>query len=178
MISERLKEDFDKLQETKEFKDYKKENPKAYFASAFLMIENLSISDVNWQIDYYDPETHKASTFAFNGDNVDFKTGEELLQKKKEDIDKISLDDIKLNFDKIIEIIHKFRERKYKEEKAQKIIIILQKFKNHIIWNITYITFNLNLLNFKVNAVNGKVIENKMQPLIKFDPKSLKEKKK
>lgn len=177
MISERLKQDFDKLQETKEFKDYKKENPRAYFSTAFLMIESLNVSDVNWQIDYYDPETHKASTFAFNSNNVEFKTGEELLQKKKEDIDEIKLDDIKINFDKIIEIIHKFRERKYKEEKAQKIIVILQKFKNTFIWNITYITANLNLLNFKVNAVNGKIIENKLQPLIKFDSKVLKEKK-
>lgn len=178
MISERLKEDFDKLQETKEFKDYKKENPRAYFSAAFLMIESLNIDEVKWQIDYYDPETHKASTFAFNSNNIEFKTGEDLLQKKKEDIDEIKLDSVKINFDKTIEIINKFREKKHPEEKAQKIIVILQKFKNHIIWNLTYITSNLNLLNFKVDAVNGKIIVNKLQPLIKLDGKILKEKKK
>ena len=173
MIFERLKEDFKKLLDTKELKDFKKESPHAYFISAFLMIESLDVKDVKWQIDFYDSETCKASTFSFNNGIVEYKTGEEILQKKKEDIEEVKLEKTKINFDEVIEIIHKFRKKKYPEEKAQKIIVILQNFKKHLIWNITYITVNLNLLNFKVDAVNGKVIESKMEPLIKFSAKIL-----
>ncbi len=177
MIFERLKEDFVKLQDSKEFKDFKKENPNTYFSSAFLMIESLDVKDVKWQIDYYDSVKQKASTFILNEGIVESKIGEEILQKKKEDIDELKLEDVKIGFDKAIEAIHKFRKKKYPEEKAQKIIIILQSFKKDIIWNITYITVNLNLINFKINAINGKVLESRMEPLIKFSSKILPGKK-
>lgn len=177
MIFERLKEDFKKLQGTKEFKSFKKENPKAYFSSAFLMIESLDVKDIKWQIDYYDSELQKASTFIVNGDVVESKIGEEILQKKKEDIDELKLEDVKIGFDKAVEVIHKFRKKKYPEEKAQKIIIVLQNLGKSLVWNITYITVNLNLINFKINAVNGKVIESRMEPLIRFSSKILPGKK-
>ena len=165
---EKVKEEKLKLEKTKEFLKFKRVYPKSYFYSAFSMYENME--DMAWQMNYYDPETEKITTFELN-DGIKITINSKLFQKVKEKPKELDLDKVKINLKDAISIINKLRDDKYKDEHENKVIAILQNIENKQVWNITYITSELRLLNVRIDSNNGNIIHEKFESITRLKAK-------
>jgi len=156
MIQE-IKEFLEKLEKSEIFKNFKEKNKLAY---------NSSISKIEGelQIDYYDPDMDKITSFSKNEDEiVSQESG--VFRKEKIKIPELKLDKIKITVKAIEDII----AIKYQEIPTKKIFILQQK--ESPIWNITYLTQSLNILNMKINAETGQIMEEKIESAMNFQKK-------
>ena len=151
---EEIKEFLEELKKSEIFKKFKEKNQLAY---------NSSISKIQkeLQIDYYDPNTDKITSFT-KRDNKIISQESEVFRKEKIEIPELKLDKIKITLKAIEDII----AMKYQEIPTKKIFILQQK--ESPIWNITYLTQSLNILNMKINAETGQIIEEKIESAINF----------
>lgn len=156
MIKE-IKELLQELEESKIFKNFKEKNQLAY---------NSSISKIQdvLQIDYYDPNTDKITSFTKKNNEI-ISQESEVFRKEKIKIPELKLDKIKITLKAIEDII----AMKYQEIPTKKIFILQQK--ESPIWNITYLTQSLNILNMKMNAETGQIIEEKIESAMNFQKK-------
>lgn len=164
MVSD-LKKEIEKVKESKEYKDFISKNKKSYLATCFLFYEN--IKDAVWQIDYYNPEEDNMVIFLCKKE-LEFKGPEKIVKKKKDKITELDLKKVKLDFEKVMVKIEQFKTKKYKDEIPNKTIVILQSSKKNPIWNISFLTTNSNILNIKLDASNGKILEHKLNSILKF----------
>jgi uncharacterized protein YpmB len=154
---EEIKKFLQELEESKIFKDFKEKNPLAY-NSSISKIENIL------QIDYYDPNEDKITSFT-KKDNDIISQESEVFRKEKIKIQELKLDKIKITSKAIEDII----SIKYQEIPTKKIFILQQK--EAPIWNVTYLTQSMNILNMKINAETGQIIEEKMESALNFQKK-------
>ncbi|MBW2981796.1 hypothetical protein KY343_02845 [Candidatus Woesearchaeota archaeon] len=152
------------LEKSSEFKNWKKKNPNTYLSYGFYVIENI---DVNWKIGYYDNKKDKLTSFDV-GSKIKIEPDEEVFKKKEKKVEKLDLNDIKLDIGDAISIAQGLQEEEYATEKPTKIIAILQKIDVGQVWNITYLTQNFNTLNFKIKTETGRVLEKKLTSLMEF----------
>ncbi|MBT4835640.1 hypothetical protein HON86_03435 [Candidatus Woesearchaeota archaeon] len=154
---EEIKEFLEELKKSEIFKKFKEKNQLAY---------NSSISKIQkeLQIDYYDPNTDKITSFT-KRDNKIISQESEVFRKEKIEIPELKLDKIKITLKAIEDII----AMKYQEIPTKKIFILQQK--ESPIWNITYLTQSLNILNMKINAETGQIIEEKIESAMNFQKK-------
>jgi len=160
-----FKETLKKLENSKEFKEWKKDNPDVFLSYGFLIVRENQTDD--WKIGYYHKKDDKISSFIV-GEKIDIEPESEVFKKEKTKVNELDLAKVKFDIDKAIEIAKKLQEEKYKNEKSQKSIIILQKLKIGQIWNITYITYNMNTLNIKIDTQTGKILEHKLSSLFEY----------
>lgn len=153
MISE-LKEFLKELEKSKEFKDFKEKNRLAYNTSASLIDNNL-------QLDFYDPNKDKITSFT-KIDNEIHKQTSEVFRKEKTEIKELKIDQIKID----LEDAEKTIAQKHPDKPTKKIIVLQQR--EFPIWNITYITTKLELLNIKINAITGKIVKETIEPIMKL----------
>jgi len=170
----------EKLHDSKEFKKFIKENPKAFTCSGFFVIdkeEDEKKRDNKFHFDYYIPNKKKMFSFKLEK-KVEMVPVEKFDNKKPE---KIS---IKLDFDleKLEEIILKRMEKEGIKNKIQKIIFSLQKLKEKdFLVGTTFITglgmlrINLDLKTMKITLFEKKSFFDLMN--IKRNKKPKKEKK-
>jgi len=159
-----FKEALEELKISKEFKEWKKENPDVFLSYGFLM---LGKQDDNWKIGYYHKKDNKITSFVV-GDKIEIEPESEVFKRESTKVNEIDLKKLKFDVDKAVGIAKKLQEEKYANEKPQKIIIILQKLKIGQIWNITYLTYNMDTLNFKIETETGKVLEHKLSSLFEY----------
>lgn len=164
MVAE-LKRALKNLQKVKEFKDFKKKNPKAYLASCVVVIDDKKVGD--WQIDFYLPKKHKMATFVVK-DIVEFKGEDDIFQKEKAEVKGLRLDDVKIGFDKMLKLLEGFRKKDYSGDFPNKTIAVLQTIEDYPVWNLTLLTATLKVLNVKINAVDGKVISDNIENFLSF----------
>ena len=150
------------LENSKEFKDWKKENTDTYLSYGFLM----PTSSKDWKIGYYHKKDNKITSFNV-GEMITTEPESEIFKKDETKVNKIDLKKLKFEVDKAIEIAKKFQEEKYKNDVPNKTIIILQNLEIGQIWNITYLTLTLKSLNIKINTENEKVLEHKSTSLFR-----------
>lgn len=164
MIAE-LKKAVKDVQKVKEFKDFKKKNPKAYLASCVVIVDGKKVGD--WQIDFYQPSKHKMATFIVK-DVVEFKGEDNIFQKEKAEVKELKLDDVKVGFDKMLKLLEDFRKKNYSGDFPNKTIIVLQTIEDYPVWNLTLLTATLKVLNVKLSAVDGKVISDHIENFLSF----------
>lgn len=153
-----------KLEASKVFKEWKKDNPDYYLVHAFLMIDP-KVKQA-WQIGYYSKEKDRIITF---------DVGKEILQnpeaevfKKEGIVNALNVDKIKLWGDKALKTAEKFAKEHYTNYKIQKRILILQNL-DKTLWNITFISNTFETLNIKVSAINGMVEFHNLAKIFSFD---------
>ena len=66
---------FEKLNTSSIFQKFKEKNPKAYLAAGFFVIDFETNKNIH-QIDYYNPDTSKITTFILDGAEVEEKESE------------------------------------------------------------------------------------------------------
>ncbi len=114
----------EKLKDSKEFKEFIKENKDAYLCSGFFVIDKENKEAGNqYHIDFFVPKTGK--TFSFELEN-----GVKLvsLERHEQILEKVSLNS-EFDFDDMERIISREMERNKINSKIQKLIFSLQNVK-------------------------------------------------
>ena len=155
----KLKNDYKRLLKSKEF------NNNGFLCGAFLICELNNLEKTDWQIDFYDNDSNKITTYIMN-EYIQVVKNSEVLKKEDTEIEELNLEEIKVDFKDIKEMLKNILD-KYNEE-ASRITIIIQK-QNIPVWNIIYITKKFNLINIRVNAIDNSLLEEKNVSLVSFE---------
>ncbi len=162
-----IKEILGKLEQNKNFKQWKNKNPNSYFSYAFNLLHEESGDGL--QIGFYNKDDDKVTTFSIEDDKVEVREEEEIFKKPDMSVNKIDVDKIKLPIKVILENADSFRKKNYPNELEEKVITILQNLDGlGDIWNLTYITKSFNTLNLKIGAENGQVLKHKLTSIFDF----------
>jgi hypothetical protein len=145
---------FDKLNESKAYKDFIAKNPEAYLSSGFFVIDFQSKKNMH-QIDYYIPEKKKMQTFVLDGEEVTSKESDPVNQNIPNKID------IAVNLD--LDVLKGLVEDEMKNHtittKLQKIIAIVQNVDGKLIWNLNCITTDMGVLKVHVSDADHSVLK-------------------
>jgi hypothetical protein len=154
-----FKEALKKLEGSKDFMDYHIKNPKIYLSNAFIILDK---AENDWELNYYSPKTEQITIFTI-GAKIKLNT-----QKisNKEEPQQIEINRVELTLDEALDEFQKLKREKYPSETTQSIIVLLQKFNEKVVWNITTLTTSFKTLNAKINAENGTIAEETLKPLI------------
>ncbi|MBT4334306.1 hypothetical protein HOD61_00630 [archaeon] len=153
----KLRDSIEKIKESNEFIDWKKDHNSSYITSAFLDKEV-------WSIHYYNSESDDMTTFRIENDVVT-KENEKIFRKEKRKLTELKIEDIKIEYTNVEKTISNLIDEKYNGEESTKKIIILQQFDVPT-WNITYVTSAMNVLNVKINAISGEIVEEKFENIM------------
>jgi hypothetical protein len=157
-----------KVEESELYIDWKKEHTNSYLSSCFSM--GNDIKELKWQVDFYEPNNKKITSFVLD-ETQNIKCKEEDIFKQPEDVVKeLDLSAVKIDLDKAILRLDKWRKRKFPGEVPSQRIFVLQNLST-IMWNITFINTSFNVLNVKIDATNGKLIDNSLTSIMGFKDK-------
>lgn len=153
-----IKGSYDKLIKSKEFLN------KGFFCSAFIMCEPKELDSCDWQLDFYDKKNGKITSYIVSDKIKVLEENSEML-KENDNVNEINMENVKVKFQKIMKTVkEKVRSKK---ETVTKFVIILQEDKTTV-WNISSFTDAFNLLNLRINAKTGRIIEEKVVPLLSW----------
>ena len=154
-----IKESYERLLKSKEFLN------KGIFCSAFIICEPKDLENCDLQLDFYDKKDDKVTSYIVSEKIRVLEENSDML-KKNNNIKEININNLKINFKKVIKTVkEKIKSRK---EIVTKLVIILQEDKTTL-WNISSFTNNFNLLNLRINSKTGRIIEEKVVPLLSWD---------
>ena len=139
-----------KIESSKEFKEYKKQNKDSFLADIFTIIKEKENFD--WQLDYYSKSRDKITSFVIQDKEI-VKKEAEIFRKDDSEIIKLNLNNVKIPVEKALGDINKKTK-----EKPNEIIIALQVINKRETWNITYLTTSFRTLNTKIDAKSGKIL--------------------
>jgi len=149
----------EKLESSDVFKEFKKENPKAYLCSAFIVVDKEGKNN-KIHLDYFIPEKKEM---------VSFHLSDEISKVPLETYDDKIPEKVLLNGSLSLGEIEEIIENKMKVEnltnKIQKIILSLQKINGEDILAGTVFITMLGMIKIKINAKNKNVVD--------FEKKSL-----
>jgi len=162
-----LKPALARLEQTQDFKQWRKKNKNDYFSYGFKILQEMGSDD--WQLGFYNKKKDKITTFTLVGDNIKIRPEEEIFKKEDMEVFEIELNKVKLTFEDALGAADKFQQKNHPKDNSIKTIAILQNIdKLGNVWNITYITEAFNTLNMKIDASNGKVLENSISSIFSF----------
>ncbi|MFH2028866.1 MAG: hypothetical protein ABIJ08_07020 [Nanoarchaeota archaeon] len=148
-----------KLESSEEFKKWKKDYLTSSLAHIFKMNDEANKDD--WQIGFYNPND-TITTFVIKKDSIDIIQEAEIFKKPDTKIQKLPIDEIKIDIDHARNIVRDFQQKEYPKEIPLKEMIILQNLDNKTLYNITFITQSLNTLNIKVDARDASIISHEL----------------
>ena len=145
----------EKLKSTKEFKDFKKENPKSYLCSGFFVFdkEKAKNPDNKIHFDFYNPETKKAFSFEMD-DSIKIVQ----LENFNKIPGKIN-EDVSFDFDEIEGVIGLEMQNKNLKEKIQKIILSMSNVDEKIMLNVVVFISMLGMLKINISLPEKKIVE-------------------
>ena len=153
----------EKLEDSKEFKTWKKDHEKSYLVHAFVMNDQANANIP--QIGYFDPETRLISVFVV-ADTITKNEDAEVFQEQKKLVNKLDLEKVKITEVQATETANKFLQDEYKVQ-SMKSFMILQNLDNvGQVWNVTYVTNQFKTVNIKVDAATNEIKEHKEVSLI------------
>ena len=143
----------EKLEDSKNFEEFKKKNPDAYFCSGFFVIDKEG-KDHKIHFDYFLPKKSKI---------ISFQLEEGIQQVPVEVLDKkipaeVSLE-LDFNFDDVEELVIKEMEKQGVKSKLQKILFSLQKINAKTFLIGTVFVSMLGLLKVKIDIKNMKITQ-------------------
>ena len=155
----------DNMEESEEFKRWKKEHADSYLAHIFRM--DSAGSEELCLIGYYNPDD-TITSFEINGKDIVLKSCEKIFKQDSSAVKKLEMDKVSLDFKQIKSIAEEFRKKKYKNELPSKKIFILQNIDIGQVWNVTIVTLTFNTLNLKIDANTGEVIQHNLTSLMQM----------
>lgn len=145
----------EKLENSEEFKKFKKENPKAYLCSGFFIIDLENKNPENKShFDFYIPSSKK--TFSFELEN-----GNKLVELERFDekvLEKVSMKD-SFDFEEIKEMILEEMAEKKINNKILKMIFSLQNSEGKDVLYGTILLSGLGLLKMTFDISEKKISE-------------------
>ncbi|MEK6903265.1 MAG: hypothetical protein AABW64_01290 [Nanoarchaeota archaeon] len=161
----KLQDVLSRVESSKVFTYWQKENEDSYLSSFFKIIEDQEKDW--WQVDFYSPKKDNITSFLIEQDVKIVGKDSKIFKKDHEIINKLNLAAVQITDQKAMQIAHELMQEKYKELKATKKIVILQNIKTTL-WNISFITSGLKLLNVRIDAESGDVLEDSLKNILDF----------
>ena len=159
-----IKEALEKLNKSKEFKEWKQKNAGTFFSYALKIIEENR--EQPWNIGFYRKSTDKVVTFIVD-EKIDIREEEEIFKDPDTKIKPIETKKTKIPFSDILEKVKKFTDKTYPNELINKTIAILQNLEKYgTVWNITHITHSFNTINIKASPEDGKILYNNIESIM------------
>jgi len=158
-----------KLENSAEFKKFKKENKEAFLTHVFYMLDEANRNAV--QLGYYNKPKDRITTFIVEGSNIIKNPEAEVFKEQETVMNPLDLGKVKLDVNEAIKIADRLQHEKYKEEVPVKRIAILQHLPVGQVWNITFVTQTFKTLNIKVDAGTGKIVSDKLLSIVEFGKK-------
>lgn len=164
---------FEKLEDSDEYKNFIKENPKAYLCSGFFIIDMDKNPENKYHFDFYVPENKKTFTF-------ELETGIKLVPTERTDeviLEKVSMKD-HFDFDELKELTLNEMAANKVTNKIQKMIFSLQNrdggdvlFGTIFLSGLGLIRMNFDLEKNKVTDFEKKSLFDMMKIVKKDDKK-------
>ena len=124
------------------------------------------------QAGYYNKTKDRMSSISLQDGKLEITDEKEVFKRPETDVKELVLEDIKIEFEKMQELLKSFISENYPKEKLTKEIIILQntdvKESTHTVWNVTYITDTFKVLNIKLDALEGEVLSHELRSIMEF----------
>lgn len=160
-----VKDILSQLEKSSAFESWRKQNPHAYLAHLFCMIEKGGMS---WQAGYYDKDADAITSFDI-GDAVTMHPPEEIFKKEGAKVKELVRDNITIDLEQALDTAKELQQRKYPAEMPLKIIVVLQTLSVGQVYNITYVTKGFKTLNMKISTETGKVVDEQLAPIFSFE---------
>ncbi len=152
-----IKSQYNKLTNSKIFKDWFKDN-KDYYLCHYVLINDIP------QFDFYNPNTDKITSFIIKR-KIEINKDQNIFKKQTEVLKELNLDEVKITLDDAYKLI--YEQEEFKHETFNKKITILQNIGVPL-WNISLISNCFNILNVKINAIDGSILSEKYESLLHF----------
>ncbi len=143
----------EKLENSRQFKEFQEKNPKAYFSAGFFVLDFESKKNVH-QIDYFIPKSKKIATFMLDS-KVEMKLGEASNETTPKKID----GSIQLDLDILKGIVEDEMKNNMVTTKLQKIIAVLQNLNGKLIWNLNCITTDMGVIKVHIDDSSHSVLK-------------------
>ena len=165
----KLKDVLERVEGSKVFEYWKKDNEESYLSSFFKIIE---AEDKNWwQLDFYNPKKDKMTSFVAEKEIKLVGKDSKIFKREHDQVSELSLDNVNVDEKKAVQITLDLLKDKYDNAKVTKKIVILQNVQS-IIWNISLLTPTLKLLNVRIDADSGAVLEDSYKNMLEFRSQS------
>src|SRR3989344_7597744 len=151
-------ENITRLENSELFKEWEKGHRGAHLCGVFMMCKVDEVDNGVWQIDFL--LKNRITSFIMEND-IKMIDAQELFNKDSK-INELDIKKVKVPLHNAISLATKVIKEKYSNESLEKIIIVLQNY----LWNITYVTSSFSILNFRISTSDGKIIEDKLTPLL------------
>ena len=152
-----------RLEESKEFKDWKKDRDDCYLAHGFISFGDNS----HWQIGYYNRKTDKITSFIM-GPEIVVNPEENIFKEDHSEVRPLELDRIKISLEHALNTAEELQVKEYANDPVMKKIMIIQNIDQGQVWNVTFVTRTFKTLNIKVDAETGVVVEHKATSIMDF----------
>jgi hypothetical protein len=144
---------FERLEDSKVFREFMKENPKAYFCSGFFTLDKDG-NDNQRHLDFYIPDKKEMVNFKIN--SMTERGVEKVPVEKSEIVPEPLETGVDFDFEEIESMIVKGMERKEIKQKVQKILISLQNVHKKPVLICTVFISGLGLLRVNFDLSEGK----------------------
>ena len=132
------------LKETETYKNFTKENPEAFFAVGFFILD-LEKETETFQLDFFIPEKKQITSFEFPF--KESKTHEDKIENLEE-----QSTELKIDIDNIENEANKIIKENNSSIKPTKIIATISKNQ----WNLTCMDNALGIVQLKINSKTGE----------------------
>ena len=150
-----------RVEESKEFKEFKKKNKKAYLAAGFFVLDFESGKNMH-QIDYALPNG-KIATFILD-EGVKLKISEQAIKKPLPEIKT----EVNTDLEALKGIVEDEMKNRTVTESIKKIIAVLHVLDDKPIWNLQCILDGLSLLNVHVDDQDKSVLKFEKHSLLEM----------
>jgi len=146
-----FKETVDILKKSKEFDIAEG----LFLAHGFTTLDKDWNAAEPWHIGFYNKTTDKMTTFSVTEHVIEKMEDQEVFRKPETVIQELKIDDVKIDFDKAVELLKELHQEKYKLELPTKVIVLLQIDSDlGITWNFTIVSASLKTINIKISALH------------------------
>jgi len=161
------------LQGDELFVEWKKNHPKSYLSHFFCPIDPNFLLLGSWDLGFYNPNDGKITVFSHLQTGFEIKPADDVFKREEAKVEELDLGKVKTAFEEADKLFQENKSELFPKEIFGNGFIILQKFENKLMWNVTFITRSLKFANLKVSAVENKIIDHS---LINFVEKQFKKK--
>lgn len=154
------------LDTSKEFKVWRKENPKPFLAHAFKLLDEANQD--TWQLGYYDAEKENITTFIVSALHVEVIPNQEILRSPNA-IEPLEVKHIKIESEQILKQSREYHQLHHPRELVLKQFFIIQQINAETVYNVTFFFQSMKTLNLKFDAKDGKLLSNSFQTLMEMD---------
>ncbi len=158
-----------KLEESAEFKNWKKENKDSFLSHIIFFVEGDVTTET--QVGFYNEKRNKVKSFTISEVSVTGLPEDEVFKREEDKVYAVDLKKIKIDLQKASDEADAVQKKNYPKHIPIKKIIVLQNINKDNLWNITYVTSNFQTLNIKIDAETGRLTEHKLVDLMQFGAK-------